>query len=128
MPTLIRRADALVTMDDASREIRDAAIVVRGDAIAWVGADRDVDAWIAEDPAARTPVHTIDARGCVLMPGLVNAHHHLYQTLTRAIGTSGGKVLFDWLRLLYPIWGGMDPEAVPMSAKLGMSELMHSGA
>lgn len=128
MVTLIRRADVLATLDDAGREIRDAALVVRGNGIAWVGADRDVDAWIAAAPGERTPARTIDARGCVLTPGLVNTHHHLYQTLTRAIGTAGGKVLFDWLRLLYPIWGGMDPEAVRVSAQLGLCELMLSGA
>ena len=70
----------------------------------------------------------IDASGCVSLPGLVNCHHHLYQTLTRSIGTAGGLSLFDWLQTLYPIWGGMDAEAVYVSARLGLVELMLSGA
>jgi 8-oxoguanine deaminase len=63
----------------------------------------------------------------VVLPGLVNCHHHLYQTLTRTIGTGGGKILFDWLKFLYPIWAEMTPEAVYVSAKLGLAELVLSG-
>jgi 8-oxoguanine deaminase len=64
----------------------------------------------------------------VVLPGFVNCHHHLYQTLTRSIGTGPGRGLFDWLKLLYPIWGGLDPEAVYVSAKLALCELVLSGA
>jgi cytosine/adenosine deaminase-related metal-dependent hydrolase len=70
----------------------------------------------------------IDARGCVVVPGLVNCHHHLYQTLTRGIGTGRGLALFEWLKMLYPLWGEMDPEAVRVSATLGLAELLLSGA
>ncbi len=62
------------------------------------------------------------------MPGLVNCHHHLFQTLTRAIGTGKGLGLFDWLGMLYAVWGGLDPEASHAGAKLGLAELALSGA
>ena len=67
----------------------------------------------------------IDARGMIILPGLVNTHHHLYQTLTRCIAED--SVLFDWLVTLYPIWALLTPEAVYVSAKVGLAELMLSG-
>jgi len=67
----------------------------------------------------------IDARDMIVMPGLVNTHHHLYQTLTRCIAVD--SVLFDWLKTLYPIWARMDAEAVYISALTGMAELILSG-
>ncbi|WP_428384459.1 8-oxoguanine deaminase [Nevskia ramosa] len=124
---LLRDADVVVTMDPARREIRGGSVVIDNKVIAFVGDEAEVSAWIAADPA-RTPTRTISLRGCVLLPGLINGHHHLYQTLTRAIGTGGGLVLFDWLKMLYPIWGRMDPEAVYVSAKVGLAELLLSGA
>ncbi len=128
MSLLIRNAEVVVTMDDQRRELRGGAILVRGNLIEAVGTDAEVAAWIAADPASRTPAQTVDARGCVVMPGLVNGHHHLFQTLTRTIGTSGGLVLFDWLKLLFPIWSQVDAEAIHVSAKLALCELMLSGA
>jgi cytosine/adenosine deaminase-related metal-dependent hydrolase len=62
------------------------------------------------------------------MPGLVNCHHHMYQTLTRAIGTGAGMVLFDWLKALYPVWAELDPEAIRVSTQIALAELMLSGA
>ena len=103
-------------------------MVVLDDAIAAVGTSNEIEAWIAQDAAQRTPQRVIDARGCVVLPGFVNCHHHLYQTLTRSIGTGPDRGLFDWLKLLYPIWGGLDPEAVYVSAKLALCELVLSGA
>ncbi|HKJ52513.1 MAG TPA: 8-oxoguanine deaminase, partial [Gammaproteobacteria bacterium] len=70
----------------------------------------------------------IDARGCVVVPGLVNCHHHLFQTLTRTVGTAQGKSLFDWLQTLYPVWAEMNAECVYTSARLGLAELLLSGA
>jgi len=125
--TLIRNAEVVVTMDALRREIRGGAVAVDGKRIAFVGDAAQMEEWIAEYPA-RIPRQIIDAKGCVIIPGLVNCHHHLYQTLTRSIGTGRGLVLFDWLKMLYPIWGGMDPEAVRVSAKVGLAELMLSGA
>lgn len=125
---LIENAAVLVTMDPARREIPDGSVVVQDNAIVAVGNAREMRDWIAVDAAQRTPQRTINARGCVVLPGLVNCHHHLFQTLTRSIGTGAGHVLFDWLKLLYPVWARLDPEAVYVSARLGLSELVLSGA
>ncbi|WP_376788690.1 8-oxoguanine deaminase [Thermoflexus sp.] len=117
MPTLLlRNAEVLVTMDDARRRIPDGGLFARDGVIEQVG-----------------PTHTlppdadliVDARGMVVIPGLVNTHHHLYQTLTRVIAQNAK--LFDWLRTLYPIWARMDAEAVYISSMVGMAELLHSG-
>ena len=125
---LVHGADVVVTMDAMRREIRGGSVFVRGDAIETVGTDADVAAWIAADPVSRTPVRAISARGCVILPGLVNCHHHLYQSLTRTIGTGSGLALFDWLKKLYPIWAELNPDAVYVSAKLALCELVLSGA
>ncbi|MEE4661344.1 MAG: 8-oxoguanine deaminase [Halieaceae bacterium] len=69
----------------------------------------------------------IDASGLVLLPGLVNTHHHFYQTLTRALPAAQNKELFDWLGALYPVWAGMDEEAIAVSTELALAELLLSG-
>ena len=125
MSTLfLRNADVLATMDPARREIKDGALLVEDNVIRAVGTSADILA--AYPHLAAAPA--IDARGAVVLPGLVNCHHHLYQTLTRTVGTAGGMVLFDWLKTLYPIWAEMDGEAVYVSAKIGLSELVLTGA
>ena len=124
---LIEHAAVLVTMDADRREIADGAVFVRDNRIERVGATDELRRWVAADPR-HAPGRIIDARGCVVMPGLVNCHHHLYQTLTRAIGTGPGLVLFDWLKSLYPVWAEMDAEAVEVSTRIGLAELMLSGA
>jgi 8-oxoguanine deaminase len=125
MSTLfLRNADVLVTMDAARREIKDGALWVEDNVIRAVGTSADI---LAANPHL-SAAHAVDAHGTVVLPGLVNCHHHLYQTLTRTIGTAGGMVLFDWLKTLYPIWAEMDGEAVYVSAKIGLSELVLSGA
>jgi len=123
---LIEGADALVTMDAERREIADGALLIRGNTIAAVGDSAEIRARLAA--AGETPDRVIDCRGTVVTPGLINCHHHLYQTLTRSLGTARGLSLFDWLKTLYPIWGRMDAEAVYLSAKTGLAELMLSGA
>lgn len=125
---LIHDAEVVVTMNATREELPRASVLVEGDSILRLGAATEIDAWIAQDPAFRYPHRTIDARGCVVMPGLVNCHHHLYQTLTRAIGTGQGRVLFDWLKMLYPVWAEMDPEAIHVSTQVGLAELLLSGA
>ncbi len=127
---LVKNADVLVTMDDARREIPDGAVFIEDNRISWVGPTAAFDAWLQENRpklTASKAFKTINARGCVVMPGLVNCHHHLYQTLTRTIGTAGGKILFDWLKFLYPIWAELTPDAVYVSAKVGLAELVLSG-
>jgi len=117
---LVRNAEVVVTMDGARREIRGGSVLVRGDQIAAVGTDLE--------PIEGGPLRVIDARGCVVVPGLINGHHHMFQSLTRAIATGKGLVLFDWLKLLYTAWRHLDAEAAYVSAKLALSELLLSGA
>jgi cytosine/adenosine deaminase-related metal-dependent hydrolase len=116
---LVRHADALVTMDAARREIRDGALFIRGNRIEQVGASADLP---------QTADRVIDLSGHVVLPGLVNCHHHLYQTLTRTVGTARGLSLFDWLKTLYRAWAELDGAAVHVSAKVGLAELVLSGA
>lgn len=113
---LVQHADVLVTMDAQRRQIKDGALFVRNQTIEQVG------------PSASLPNDAdtvINARGMIVLPGLVNTHHHLYQSLTRALAQE--SVLFDWLKTLYPIWARLTPEAVYLGAKLGLAELMLSG-
>ncbi|HXV99628.1 MAG TPA: 8-oxoguanine deaminase, partial [Anaerolineae bacterium] len=129
---LVKNANILVTKCDGlvSDEIKRAAIAVEDNRILWIGATVDLDQYLAaaHPNLARDGFdQVIDASGCVVIPGLVNCHHHLYQTLTRTIGTGTGMILFDWLKFLYLIWAEMTPEAVYASAKIGLSELVLSG-
>ncbi|TMV90856.1 8-oxoguanine deaminase [Thioclava sp. BHET1] len=112
---LIRGADVLVTMDGARRELagadlrmRDGVIVELGHGLASAG-------------------EIVEAAGCVVTPGLVNTHHHLYQTLTRAVPGGQDALLFGWLKTLYPIWARMGPEEIRVSAQVGLAELALSG-
>ena len=120
----IKHIDVLATMDSQRREIEDGALLIEGRAIKAVGTTAELTELLQTQP----PDQTIDARGTVVIPGLVNCHHHLYQTLTRTIGTGEGKILFDWLKFLYPIWAELTPEAVYASALVGLAELILSGA
>lgn len=115
---LIRHAHVLVTMDAARREIADGAIFIRGNAIEQVGTSADL-------PHSADAV--IDATDHVVMPGLINTHHHMYQSLTRAIPAAQNGELFNWLTNLYPIWANLTPEMVRVSSLTAMAELMLSG-
>lgn len=119
--TLIHHADRLVCMDDARREIADGALFLRDGVVAQVGTSA------ALAPLAGEADVTIDARGCVVTPGLVNTHHHLFQTLTRALPGAINAPLFGWLRRLYPIWARYRPEDVFAATQLGLAELALSG-
>ena len=115
MPRLLVRAAArIVTMDAERREIADGDILIEDGVIRAVGS---VTAGEAE---------VLDARGCVVTPGLVNTHH-LYQCLTRAVPAGQDALLFGWLKALYPIWARMGPEDMFVSAQLGLAELALSG-
>ncbi len=122
MPTaLIRHIHTLSTQNDAAQEWRDAAVHVRDGLIDWVGPD-------AELPAAlHSADEVIDGRQLVVVPGLVNTHHHMYQSLTRAIPAVQNAELFGWLQGLYPIWAGLTPEMVRVSTQVAMAELLLSG-
>ncbi|MGI9422261.1 MAG: 8-oxoguanine deaminase [Hyphomicrobiaceae bacterium] len=113
---LVKDADVIVTMDDDRREIAGGSILCQDGVIVAVGAD---DAYTAD--------MVVDARGCIVTPGLVNTHHHLFQTLTRAVPGGQDALLFGWLKTLYPIWGAMRPDAFYVSAQLGLAELARSG-
>lgn len=115
---LVKDAELLITMDGQRRKIAGGGLFVRGRVIEQVGPT-------AELPAEADRV--IDARGQVVLPGLVNTHHHLFQTLTRAVPAAQNADLFRWLKALYPLWAEMTPEAVYVSALVGLSELLLSG-
>jgi 8-oxoguanine deaminase len=117
MPTLlIRNARLLVTMDAQRRELAGGAVFVRDNVIEAVGVT-------AELPQAADEV--IDAQDQVVIPGLVNTHHHMYQTLTRA--RVQDDALFGWLKGLYPVWAHLTPEMVRVSTQTAMAELLLSG-
>jgi len=122
-PTLlIKDADCVATMDDAGTEWRQASVLIRGTAILAAGPTASLDpALLAQ------ATQTIDARGHIVIPGLVNTHHHMYQSLTRAIPAAQDAELFTWLRTLYPIWAGLTPEMVHVSTQVAMAELLISG-
>lgn len=113
---LIRNADVVVTMDATRRELAGADVLLRGGVIAAVGPG-------LEAPAAEV----VEARGCVVTPGMVNTHHHLYQTLTRAVPGGQDALLFGWLQTLYPIWARFGPEEMFVSAQVGLAELALTG-
>jgi 8-oxoguanine deaminase len=123
---LIRNATCIATFDHADsargRELKDASLFVRGALIEWIGPDSELP------PALRDEANdAIDARGHLVIPGLVNTHHHMYQSLTRAIPGVQDAELFSWLRGLYPIWAGLTPEMVRVSTQVAMAELLTSG-
>lgn len=115
---LISGCEAVVTMDDAGTELAGGSILLDDGAIRWVGAG-------VPPAAAMAGAEVLDGRGCVAIPGLVNTHHHLYQTLTRVRAQQHG--LFGWLTELYPVWSGLDTEWVRVAAGAGLAELALSG-
>ncbi|MCP9481210.1 8-oxoguanine deaminase [Shimia sp. CNT1-13L.2] len=112
---LIRNADHVLTMDDARRELRGADVRLRNGVIVEIGV------------GLASEGEVVEASGCVVTPGLVNTHHHLYQTLTRAVPGGQDALLFGWLKTLYPIWSRFGPDEMFVSAQVGMAELMLSG-
>lgn len=112
---VIKGASHILTMDDNRQEFKDTDIRVREGVIAEIGQDLQANGEV------------IHARGCVVTPGLVNTHHHLYQTLTRAVPGGQDALLFGWLQTLYPIWARFGPEEMRVSAMIGLAELALSG-
>ena len=112
---LIQGADYILTMNDTREELRGADILIRDGKIAAIGQTLHSDA------------ETVLARGCVVTPGLVNTHHHLYQNLTRAVPGGQDALLFGWLQTLYPIWARFGPDEMRTSALTGLAELALSG-
>ncbi|MEM9601935.1 MAG: 8-oxoguanine deaminase [Pseudomonadota bacterium] len=116
--TLLNHCDTLVTMNDAGEELQNATLYAEDGVIVAIG------------PGDQLPQHAdlvIDMRDHVVLPGLVNCHHHLYQNLTRVIPAAQDASLFGWLRALYPLWAGLTPEAMRVSTTVGLVELLLSG-
>ncbi len=113
--TLIKNADTILTMDDDRSELSGADLLIRDGQVAQIG----------HELSTSGEIH--DATGCVVTPGLVNTHHHLYQSLTRAVPGGQDALLFGWLKTLYPIWARFGPEEMFTSAQIGLAELALSG-
>ena len=112
---LIRNADYLLTMDETRRELVSADVLLRDGVVVAVGQN------------LTTEEEVVEASGCVVTPGLVNTHHHLYQNLTRAVPGGQDALLFGWLKTLYPIWARFTPDHMYVSAQVGLAELALSG-
>ncbi|WP_058285817.1 8-oxoguanine deaminase [Leisingera aquaemixtae] len=112
---LIQNAGTVLTMDDARRVLHGADVLIRGGEIVALG------------QGLQTSGETVSGRGCVVTPGLVNTHHHLYQNLTRAVPGAQDALLFGWLQRLYPVWARFTPDEMFVSAQLGLAELALSG-
>ncbi len=116
---LVKNIHTLVTMDAAKREIRNAALLVRDNVIEQVGNT-------AELPQTADEILDLQGRHIVL-PGLINTHHHFFQTLTRVIPAAQNCDLFNWLQALYPIWANLTAEGVYVSTQMAAAELILSG-
>jgi 8-oxoguanine deaminase len=123
---LIQNATCIATMDDAGSELRDASLLIRGNLIAAVMTGEGSAQKLLQSNDGQVD-EVIDARGHIVMPGMVNTHHHMYQSLTRAIPAVQNAELFSWLRGLYPIWAGLTPEMIRVSTQIAMAELLLSG-
>jgi cytosine/adenosine deaminase-related metal-dependent hydrolase len=115
---LVRHAHLVATFDDQRRELADAGLFIRDGFIEQVGPSSELPAKADE---------ILDLSGHVLMPGLVNTHHHFYQTLTRAVPAAQDANLFIWLKTLYPIWARLTPEDIRISTQTALAELALSG-
>jgi 8-oxoguanine deaminase len=115
---LVKNAHILVTMDDQRREISDGGLFIRQGKIEQVGPTSELPSEADE---------VLDLSGHILLPGLINTHHHFYQTLTRAVPAAQDANLFNWLKTLYPIWGRMTSEHIRLSTQTALAELALSG-
>ncbi|GAB4544489.1 MAG: 8-oxoguanine deaminase [Anaerolineales bacterium] len=118
MPTLLIKHAYLVTMDDLQTEIPDGGLFIRDGIIEYVGQAQGLPP---------TADEILDLRGHVVLPGLVNTHHHFYQTLTRAVPAAQDANLFNWLKTLYPIWARLTPDDIFTSTQTALAELALSG-
>ena len=119
MPTLlIKNATTLVTMDDRQREIPLGGLFIRDGFIEQVGVTVDLP---------KTADDVLNLTGYLILPGLVNTHHHFYQTLTRAVPAAQDANLFNWLKTLYPVWARLKPDDIFISTQTALAELAFSG-
>lgn len=115
---LIKNAELLVTMDGERREIKRGGVYIEDNLIKQVG---------PSDELPQQADEVLDMTGKVVIPGLVNTHHHMYQSLTRVVPTAQDGELFNWLTNLYPIWARLTPDMIAVSTQTAMAELMLSG-
>jgi len=115
---LVKHASVVVTMDNFRSEIPDGGLYIRDGFIEQIGFTKDLPA---------TADRVLDLTGYIVAPGLINTHHHFYQTLTRVVPNAQNVNLFNWLKTLYPIWAKMTPEHIRISTQLALAELALSG-
>ena len=118
MTTLLIKNALIVTMDDHHREIPEGGLFIRDGIIQLVGLSADLP---------QTADEILDLKGHIVFPGLVNTHHHFYQTLTRAVPAAQDANLFNWLKTLYPIWARLTPDDIFISTQTALAELALSG-
>ena len=116
---LVKNIHTLVTMDSDKREIRNAAMIVRDNVIEQIGTSEEL-------PQTADEILDLHDRHIVL-PGLINTHHHFYQTLTRVVPSAQNCDLFNWLKTLYPLWANLTSEGIFVSAQIAAAELILSG-
>jgi cytosine/adenosine deaminase-related metal-dependent hydrolase len=115
---LVKNAELLVTMDGERREIKQGGLYIVGNKIVQVGPSSEL-------PDSADEV--LDLKGHIVIPGLINTHHHMYQSLTRVVPSAQDGELFNWLQNLYPIWARLTPEMIQVSTQTAMAELILSG-
>lgn len=115
---LLKNATVVATMNDQREEIANGAVFIRGNRIEAIG---------PTDTLPEAADEVIDLTGHVLMPGLINTHHHMFQTLTRALPAAQNAELFDWLSALFPVWANITPEMMTVATQTAMAELILSG-
>jgi len=115
---LIKNSDLLITMNGHRDEIKSGGLFIRNGFIEQVGSSSELP---------KTADEIVDLSGHIVMPGLINTHHHFYQTLTRAVPAAQNSNLFNWLKTLYPIWARMNPEDIRISTMTALAELALSG-
>jgi len=115
---LVRNATLMVTMDDQRREITDGGLFIRDGVIEQVAVTSQLPQQADE---------ILNLHGYLIVPGLINTHHHFYQTLTRAVPAAQNVNLFNWLKTLYPIWAGLTPDDIYLSTQTALAELALSG-
>src|SRR4051794_19368076 len=115
---LVSGADLVATVDDERREIAGGWVAITDGLVSAIGGPSD---------AAPSAADTLSAAGCLVTPGLINTHHHIYQNLTRSYRPAVNGTLFQWLTTLYPRWALLDEEAAYVSAWVGLAELALGG-
>ena len=109
---LVKNATLIATMDEQGRELVDSALFCRDCFIEQIGPSRELPSDADE---------VLDLRDHIVLPGLINTHHHFYQTLTRALPAAQDADLFNWLKTLYPIWARMTPEDIFVSTQTALA-------